>query len=287
MATFKKIVSVFLLVFWFAPAVSLAARLYTATEKSTITSNNQFLVDVYVDSDQSVNALSGYLEFSKEILRVVDIFEGDSIINFWIERPRQGTPGVVNFSGITPGGFTGTKHKVFSIVFEAAYPGQAVVKFSDSTALANDGLGSQLPTEVAALSLSILPSDGTSIQKMMRDENPPEPFKASIESDPNIFEGRYFLVFSTEDKGTGISHYEIREGLRGTFKRAESPYLLEDQSLTKTISLKAIDKAGNEQLIVIEKGESVSSVWEEYGWFAIMALIVMVMTLLLFIFKRR
>jgi hypothetical protein len=94
--------------------------------------------------------------------------------------------------------------------------------------------------------------------RAMIDSTPPEDFKPEIGKDPTIFEGKYFLSFATTDKTSGIDHFEILEAdrrgfKRGTtrkaeWKRVESPYLLEDQSLQSIIKVKAVDKAGNEKI---------------------------------------
>jgi len=83
--------------------------------------------------------------------------------------------------------------------------------------------------------------------RAMIDTTPPEDFKPEIGRDPAIFEGKYFLSFATTDKTSGIDYYEVKEGKRD-FKKAGSPYSLEDQSLQSTILVKAVDKAGNERI---------------------------------------
>ena len=84
------------------------------------------------------------------------------------------------------------------------------------------------------------------------DTDPPEDFTPFVASDPTIFDRKFFLVFSATDKGVGIDHYEVREGFWSEYERAESPYLLKDQSLGKFISIKAIDKYGNKRLVEIK-----------------------------------
>jgi hypothetical protein len=49
---------------------------------------------------------------------------------------------------------------------------------------------------------------------------------------------------------SGIDHFEVKEGKKD-FKKAESPYLLEDQELKSKILVKAVDKAGNEKIAEI------------------------------------
>jgi hypothetical protein len=86
--------------------------------------------------------------------------------------------------------------------------------------------------------------------RAMIDSTPPEDFKPEIGKDPAIFEGKYFLSFTTADKTSGIDFFEVKEGKRN-FKRAESPYLLENQELKSIIKVKAVDKAGNERIAEI------------------------------------
>jgi len=80
--------------------------------------------------------------------------------------------------------------------------------------------------------------------RAMVDATSPEAFRLETGRDPSLFEGKYFLSFATQDKMSGIDYYEIKEGKRD-FKKATSPYLLEDQSLGKKIIVRAYDKAGN------------------------------------------
>ncbi|MCK4354831.1 four helix bundle protein [Candidatus Parcubacteria bacterium] len=83
--------------------------------------------------------------------------------------------------------------------------------------------------------------------RVMIDSTAPEQFSLEIAQDTSIFEGKYFIVFQSLDKQAGIDCYEIKEGER-EWKRAESPYLLEDQTLQSIIKAKAVDKAGNERI---------------------------------------
>jgi len=89
----------------------------------------------------------------------------------------------------------------------------------------------------------------------------------NIAKDEALFDGKWFVVFATQDKASGIDHYEIRENRQWTtfedllpfvkyFRRhswvmAESPHVLRDQELRSFVFLKAVDKAGNERIIQI------------------------------------
>ena len=91
--------------------------------------------------------------------------------------------------------------------------------------------------------------------RAMIDSTPPNDFLPKIGKDPSVFGGKYFLTFATTDETSGIDHYEISE-TRGKrqeiWKKAESPYLLEDQSLQSKILVKAVDKAGNERIVQLQ-----------------------------------
>ena len=127
--------------------------------------------------------------------------------------------------------------------------------------------------------------------RAMIDTMPPEDFEPKIAKDPTVFDGKYFLSFITQDKISGVDHYEIVEELkRGVlqpfitklrkkehripkeWKIAESPYLLEDQSLQSKILVKAIDKAGNERIAEIIPSYKVT--WEDVLFLVILVLIV-------------
>jgi len=95
-----------------------------------------------------------------------------------------------------------------------------------------------------------------SVTPAVERATPPEAFTPEVGKDESLFNGQWFVAFSTEGKGTGISSYEVAERAPGIFwslfpeawKSAESPYLLTDQSLGSVIDVKAVDAAGNVRL---------------------------------------
>ncbi|MDP2812067.1 MAG: hypothetical protein Q8O32_00015, partial [bacterium] len=85
---------------------------------------------------------------------------------------------------------------------------------------------------------------------------------------------------STQDKGTGIDHYEVKEGYRLSVE-AKSPYVLKNQNLDKEIVVKAIDRAGNERKVVVASLYPVE--WYENYW--IFAIIISALIILYFFWK--
>jgi hypothetical protein len=210
---------------------------------------------------EDINALEGTLVLP-ESLRVREIQTGTSVILMWVEEPHQ-TGNALTFAGITPGGFEGS-YPVFTIHGVFTKEELEQVRFESVVALKNDGTGERAPV---TMSLSLV--------AFKADAELPEEFTPIIATDPNIFDGKYFLVFATQDKSSGISRYEVREGRWGWFREAESPYLLEAQKLNQDVYVKAIDNTGNERVAVVP-ARVYSTWWENYGLFAILILMVLV-----------
>ena len=230
-----------------------AAEIRIVSPQEEIKTNEEFVVHVLLDSDESVNAVEGRIVYPTDKLEVKEIRDGNSVINFWIEKPQtdRTTRGTIVFSGITPGGFSGSNNTLFSLVFEATQTGNAEIEIQGSQVLLNDGEGSKAPLTIQNATLSVLEGDGTLHEENLTDTEPPEDFRPIISKDPSLYEGKYFLIFKTQDKGIGIDHYEVREGFWNKYATEDSPYLLKEQTLQKKVYVKAVDKAGNERVSVL------------------------------------
>ncbi len=246
----------------FMAAPVFAAEIFYDFEIKEIKVGTEFEIGIFLNTEkENINALEGIVRFPAELLEFKKIRDGNSIINFWIERPRerQGTgdkeQGEVVFSGITPGGYTGTKGLLFSLVFQAKKEGQGTLGIQQAKALLNDGQGTQTQLRVSDFQFSISEQIPGSLSLVpgLKDTEPPESFMPEIASDPDAFEGKRFLVFATQDKGSGISYYEVKETRQrilvfSKWVEAESPYILQDQELRSYVFVKAIDKDGNARI---------------------------------------
>ncbi len=282
MKNFLKSLFIFVtLLVWFIPKPSFSAEMFFQTEKILYGKNEDFIVKVFLDTDSvSVNAVEGKIVFD-DVLEIKEIIDGNSSINFWIEKPSNNLKGEIVFSGITAGGFNGQEKFLFSVIFKAKQEGKAIINFKDAKVLKNDGIGTSVVVKKTPLDISIS-NDSSSIKEIVSidDNNPPEDFKPSIGIDPSIFDSKYFVVFSTQDKGSGIDHYEVREGFWGEYKVAESPYVLEDQSLTKKIYVKAVDKNKNELTVVVTAQNYIR-------WYQDYLIISIIMLLVMFLFFQK
>jgi hypothetical protein len=284
------IIFVYLILYssFFIPIVN-AAELFFEPQSQEIGLGEQFKASVFLNTEgEYINTVGGKIIFPGDLLELKEIRDGNSIINFWIENPRiaiinprmptndkrmatnMGNENEILFSGIVPGGYKGSEGLIFSAVFLAKDTGEAEIDIRDVKLLLNDGLGTEVKrTSVKNLLVAIRENISGPSWISPKDKESPESFTPEIARDPALFEGKWFLVFAAQDKGTGIDYYEVCENLGfriqnlgraikkllypksyilGSCFRAESPYLLEDQSLRSYVFVKAVDKAGNARI---------------------------------------
>lgn len=252
--------SLYSIFFILNPNYAGAADLYFQPKELTVGTDSVVSVDVLMDSPEGVNALEGTLVFPEELLDFQDISDGNTIINFWVQRPTLVKPGEIYFAGIIPGGFGSQAGKLFSIQLAARKPGQAQLSIKDILALLNDGEGTKTPVTVAPAKIIISGELEAVRPPDIEDRRPPEEFTPIISREETLFDNQYFVVFVAQDKGTGVDHYEIAE-VKKIFRprpstvdwqAAESPAVLRDQSLQSWILVKAVDQRGNEQVAFLE-----------------------------------
>lgn len=279
MNKFIKFIFIFAFIFsYFGVKTTFAAHLYFEAYKND-SSSGGYILNAVIDADNELlNAVEGNIIFPDSI-EIKDINDGNSVINFWIEKPNT-KKGTVSFSGITPGGFSGQKRVIFSVSVSEGADSKGEISFDSIKILKNDGTGSEAKVMLIPLKLPIkttlLVSDLKG--KEHKDVSPPEDFTPSIVKNKDILNEQTLLVFATQDKESGINHYEVREGIFGKYIVAESPYILKKQSGDTKVFVKAIDNAGNERVVEYYPPEYV--VWyRQYGLIAIILVIVILISI--------
>lgn len=262
----KKFLFTLIISFILIPAIAEAAVLYLEPAEGEYYQEDTFIVTAKINTEECINTVEGNLNFSQDILEVVDFSQGSSILTIWLKKPEiLQNSGLISFTGGIPGGYCGRlpgdpgeSNLLGKIIFKVKTekPEIAKVKFLDtSQVLLNDGFGTPAKLNTREAVFTILSGISETpkeewLQELEKDTILPQPFEIEISQDPSIFDGKYFIIFSTNDKETGIDHYQVKEGERD-WQIAESPYLLEDQGLTSIIKVKAVDKASNERIAEI------------------------------------
>ncbi len=305
---FLQVSTSFLLLFCIAN-IANAAILYLSPEIAQYYQGDVFFVEIRLDTQgETINAVEVNLSFDNDVLEFKDFSQGNSILTLWTEKPRV-SDNIISFSGGVPGGYWGKDGLLGKLALQArgttqiATPqpsdegeGQAQnnaeIKFLEgSRVLLNDGLGTLAKLETRGVVFEILTGEGGRNlwqEEIDKDKILPEPFKIEISRDPEMFEGKYFIVFSTTDKQTGIDHYEVLEAeQRGWLRRltqkkeewmvGNSPYVLENQKLTSDIKVKAIDKAGNFWMDTLKAQNKPEKKWEIVFFGLVLILIIIIL----------
>lgn len=222
-----------------------ASNVYIETNKNQIYNGSLVEAYLYMDTNgETVNALEGELSYDKNHFVLKNINLGGSFVSFWVDKPKDEN-GKIHFSGIVPGGLSVSKSEIFHIVLQAKQPGASMVGIANAKLLLNDGLGSEKSVEPSNVLVDI--SKTYKVEEFsISDVRVPEEFKIERVKDISLFEGQWFVVFGTQDKGSNVSHYVVCE-LWSNCKEATSPYLLQQQNVFYRIKVYAYDSAGNAQ----------------------------------------
>lgn len=274
--TFFLVFAFFLILLCF-PVEIFATQISFDAKGNQFTEGEEFIISVQVDTEeQSINAIEGSINFPSDLVVIKEIQDGDSVINIWLERPHASNSGIIKFAGITPGGFSGVHNTLFSVVLRATGIGNGIIYGTSLQSLSNDGMGTDIQIKNESLPIIISQSTSDSLKSNMvfQDKELPESFTPVVTSDPEVFNGKYFLVFATQDKSSGIDYYKVKEGQFGFFTEAESSYLLRNQNLDQKIYVKAVDKAGNERIEVLEAQNKHNTLYQNYIIFGIIVIVV-------------
>jgi hypothetical protein len=312
---FKLKVLVFGLVFLIFPISVFGATLYLEPKEGEYQLGDHFGVKIRLGPEgECINTISVDLSFPNDILILEGIDFGESIITIWVDKPssfdikKLNETGKIHFSGGIPGGYCGRiqgdpgltnmvaefRFYIPSMIVGEAKEESGEIKILESSQVfLNDGKGTLTKLNFQNSKIKILPTVGGRLnewrEKLLKDTTPPEPFEIQIQRNLSIFNGKYFIVFYTTDKETGVDYYMIKEGERD-WKVAKSPYLLENQNLDEEIKVKAVDIAGNETIATLypekirEKTKAIIPPKKEVNWkkiAQISAILILVFTLIL------
>src|SRR3989339_159005 len=231
----KKITILSILLF--LPVYAQASVLYLDPAEGEYGPGDSFTADVRLEiGNDCVNTVEAFVNFPNDYLSVADFITGESILSLWVEKPDKAglkeinRTGTLHFAGGIPGGYCGKipgdpgeSDILGRIVFQV--PGMIVsdverenleVGFSPaSRVLLNDGLGTAdtISTRGASFRFSKKSTepDETWREDIKKGVTPSKPFVIELRSDPGIFDGRYYIIFSTIDKQTGVDHFEVLE----------------------------------------------------------------------------
>lgn len=149
----------FIFIFAFFAHSAFAAKLdVVPTFGSVNVGDNLKIRIVLTSSDQSANAISGTVNFSKDLLTLNSISKSDSLVSLWpVEPSYSNQNGTADFEGVVLNGYKGSSGNILTLYFKAKSSGTAVVKFNNASVLANDGQGTQILNSTGEARFDIAP----------------------------------------------------------------------------------------------------------------------------------
>ena len=121
-----------------------AARLYLVPPSQTIYQDNSFIVEVKLDTEgEEINTVEANLTYSSDLLEVIDVSKGNSILTLWLKEPDVQQKSVSLIGGI-PNGFQGEEGLIAKLIFRGKEMGEGMISFKEnSRVLLNDGQGTE------------------------------------------------------------------------------------------------------------------------------------------------
>lgn len=256
----KIILSVIATIVFALPSITNASTMYFSTDTASTSVGDIVVIHANLDTqDKNINAIEGLVVLSGiENATLRDISVAGSGFTLWPEKPsftlRNGS---ISFSGGVPGGVNGKDINVFDLVLEITNTNKFSISGNTVVVYMDDGSGTAEKVNVETASISSMRRTGyvpyNQSQAILEgDKIAPKDFDIEFGKDTDAYEGKIFITFNTQDKESGIDHFEVKEGNR-SFVRTGSPYVLQDQNPKAYIVVRAIDKAGNVREVAVNE----------------------------------
>ncbi len=284
----RNILSILIFTILLLATTSEAASVYFEKKLQSISLGDTFMVDVYADTEGlEVNGVEGVINLEGNI-NILNLITAGSVFDMWPVKPSI-NGNSIEFTGGSPSSVSGRKNKLFSIVLRANNIGDAKLSVKSADLFLGDGkatrlsaMGKNMPFVINKNINNIKIDELSDI--ILNDKIPPENFDIVIGQDHSVFDGKYFISFYTVDNQSGINRYEVRENNLPAI-RATHSYVLEDQTLSGFVEVKAIDNAGNVKIQNIDLSKYKNTTKNNIIYIFILLLILILLIYTYFKFK--
>ncbi len=222
----------------------------------------QLIMVLRLTTDQGrENAWGGQINFDSDQLKLQSISDAQSLVSLWLERPAETKTGQINFSGITPGGFSGSGEMI-RLIFAVTGSASSVhtsLRLTDFKALLGDGSG-QITKVTISSQISIIDDDSALTDFSLDKMAPDLTWYLTRE---NLISTGWQLSAMAFDKQSGINYLALattsnyfgpwgnlaKHNSKLNWQKLTGPQVLANRDLRHIIFLKAVDNAGNVKLI--------------------------------------
>lgn len=269
------------------PANVFAASISASSARS-ISAKDTATIGVYLNTEgQMINTIDGTVSLSDTHggnFEVKELSLAQSQVDLWTRKPSLDDSNTISFVGGIPGGITGEKLLLFTVIVKINDSGTFTVSPKNINVFLHDGLGTSLAVEKNSSTITVgAPKENVYDawkEIVSNDNNAPKPFTIEMVQDPNLYEGKKFLSFETTDDESGIWYYEVKEGNNPPV-RTGNHYVLINQKSNLDITVTAYDKAGNFQVAVFSQSYPIN--WVRLG----IALIVVCIIYGVYVIRRK
>ncbi len=235
----------------FLPALAAMSSIFMETEPLVPTLGREFVVRIFVASEQPVNGYEISVSFRPNELELVRTDTARSLIDIWPKQPLVYTSGDVNWKGASIEPFAGERGELLALHFRAL-PGISTttlnIRRETALYLAN-GKGTKVVPELRTMVIEFAPPDDvgtpTTEEAASPDDVPPDISFLALENDP-ITPGQKLFSFQARDRESGIATVERRD--RSWFLWSDWRPTRNPDALTAGVweaELRITDHAGN------------------------------------------
>lgn len=185
------------LLFFSCPSAE-AATLYLSSNASSLAVGETMTLYVILNSQgEAVNNAEVTVRFPTDLIDVVSVSKGGSILSLWVEDPSfSNSSGVISFNGGIPTpGFVGSQGSLISILIRAKKVGRAELSFSGAAVRANDGLGTDVLAGQSGKVLTIVAKEEPVVKPT--EPTPTEPTPEPVKPTPTKPSSTLYLSSST------------------------------------------------------------------------------------------
>jgi hypothetical protein len=279
-----------------------AAELNFSAPQLVRGTSDAYALDLNLNTQgDEINTLELYLKYPNETFDLEEILTGDSIIHFWIKKP-QADSNLIYLAGSIPAGYLGTQGKILTLIFK---PKTEITTLnldiiSDTKNISRVFLNDPEATEriIPANHYSFNLSAGESGQLItsIADKTKPEPFSIAISPSNTLPLNNVFVIFNTEDKGSGIDHYEmtqtdstddISNNQNLVWQKVESPVVINLAQAKHFLAIKAVDHSDNVEIAIADLKPSKNKAISQNPFTVLAILFILIMIISFFFYYKR
>jgi len=256
----QLLVSISLLLVSISVLSANAAELNFSSPKIVEDSNNLYATTLNLNTQgDNINTLEVSCNFPTEKFDLKNILTGDSLLNFWIQKPEIKND-VLHLIGTIPAGYLGNNGQILTLVFQPKTTSTVLDveilnnENNPSRVFLNDPLATEKIIQSKNYSLNLPTNTNSEPAANLIDVKNPEPFDIAISPSMSLPINNVFVIFNANDADSGIDHYEMAQaGATNDFyndpdlhwQKVESPAVINIAQAKQFLAIKAIDKSNN------------------------------------------